>query len=1381
MRVVPVRHLVVCLGLACLAAGSPARAADEPWLEKPFEAEPRAALRASAAGLAGETEENSPWFRLLLDEARWSLDADGRFTLKRRRVLRILTHEGAEEMGDVSASWKPWLEEAPVLRARIVRPNGAVLLLDEKTITETPASSDALLFDDRRVRRAPLPGVEPGALVEWEVVTRRTSAPLAGTLGSHAVAYPYPVGRIRCLVEAPASLPFTWKSLGIDLPPRSSLSGGKVVRLWERVAVPPLPEAEESLPLDVASTPVVEFSTGTSWGDVASRYRTRVEARLGEGPVPADALPRGPFPSRLHEAAALAEWVRREVRYTGLLFGEGAVVPASPAEVARRKFGDCKDQATLLVAALRARGFDAAVALLRAGEEPDVTSALPSLEAFDHAIVQVSGLRGEGLFIDTTSRFERLGEVPVHLQGRLALVCRPGVTGLVRIPIAAAAANTSRTEVAVRIPEAGPPKVTERTVYGGAFESSRREKFDGMTEADRKAFFDAWAEARFGGGTVLKGTVSAPRDLSAPLALETEVEKPGFVQAGDERVTFSLAAGGFLGNLPDPGEGEREHDLVAIPVRQEFEYTLVPPPGFAPADLPPADARNLGPATFTLSAEAGSGGRVALKVVVELKAARLTPAEAGALREALATLREAEPIAITFQHEAEVAAAHGELSKGLEILRGEIRRSPEKAAPHRRLARLYLASGLGDAARAEAREAVRKEPLSPRAWYLLGFVLEHDSYGRLRRTGWSPVEAEKALRKAIELDPKDVEVRFELAILLEHDLRGARYADPARLALSITEYKLLLEKAAGITTIARNYAYVLLRAERPADAVTFLEKRSDAGQMLGLRIAGIAATRGAPKALELLRRDSPEPGGRRTAAFEIGGLLLLLRRYPEAEAFLVEASRGGDGAAAAAVQAETARQLRKFEAPFPQPAAGDPVSVVRAFLAETFTAGADVERLGRLFVASVRDARDSAGKSLLSEWIRAQTRSVARLAETSGIPPAFLRDSVLSTRLTAEGSAEKGWLVTGTMNSAGQGPTRIRVWVAEEGGLPRIVSDDERARLLCWYVLGLASKGDLSGAREWLERGAIEVERNEEETNLLLDPLLPRLRPAGDAGAREIRAAAIAGLAAALPDPILAEARAFQREKPEDPLRAALLYRALVSRTSAEGDRADEAARALLQEALGLLAVIRPDRATAETAALFDIGLRGRLGRAAEACAAAEEHARTHPGCRSVGASLVTYRLAAGDGAGALEAADRLMSRPAPSASDANTAAWARYVAGKTDEKTLELARQAVEGTRRSRPAVLNTLAVICAELGRNEEAHALVVRSMDLEGLDEPFPGDWLAVGRIRENFGLVDEALAAYAKLSQPGGVEPLPDSVEALGARRARALAAGAKKRS
>ena len=490
-------------------------------------------------------------------------------------------------------------------------------------------------------------------------MTRRTSAPLAGTLGSQPVAYSYPAGRIRCQVEAPASLPFTWKSLAIDLSPRQSLSNGKVVRLWERVAAPPLPEAEDGLPPELAASPVVEVLDGR-WGDVASRYRTRVEARLGEGQLPADALPRGPFPSRLHEAAALAEWVRREVRYTGLLFGESAIVPASPAEVVRRKFGDCKDQATLLVAALRSRGFDAAIALLRAGEDPDVTPALPSLEAFDHAIVQV-WLRGEGLFIDTTSRFELLGEVPVHIQGRLALVCRPGVTGLVRIPIAAAATNTSRTEIVVRIPEAGAPKVTERTVYGGAFESGRREKFDGMTEADRKTFFEGWAKARYGGGTVLKGlTVSAPRTLRLRSPSRRRSKSPASCRPGTSASAFSLAAGGFLGQPPRsrgrraPARPRRHSGPAGVRVHPRAASWFL-------SELPPADKRTLGPATFTLDAAAGAEGSVVLKAVVELTASRLTPEEAGALRDALATLREAEPISVTFQHEAEVAAARGEL------------------------------------------------------------------------------------------------------------------------------------------------------------------------------------------------------------------------------------------------------------------------------------------------------------------------------------------------------------------------------------------------------------------------------------------------------------------------------------------------------------------------------------------------------------------------------------------------------------------------------------------------------------------------------------------------------------------------------------------------
>ncbi|MCL4810620.1 MAG: DUF3857 domain-containing protein, partial [Thermoanaerobaculia bacterium] len=242
MRFSNAPRFFVRLGIAAVLGGAPAFAA-EPWLDAPFSADPGAALKAAEAPLAGETGENSPWFRLLLDESRWSFEEDGSYTVAHRRVLRILSHQGAEELGSISASWKPWLEQPPRLKARVIRPNGAALLLDETSIAETPASSDPSLFDDRRVLRAPLPGVEPGALVEWEVVKRRTTPLPGGALGSHTLAFDYPVGRSRCRVDAPAALPVAWKSAGIDLQPRTTLERGRVVRLWERVAVTPLEDA----------------------------------------------------------------------------------------------------------------------------------------------------------------------------------------------------------------------------------------------------------------------------------------------------------------------------------------------------------------------------------------------------------------------------------------------------------------------------------------------------------------------------------------------------------------------------------------------------------------------------------------------------------------------------------------------------------------------------------------------------------------------------------------------------------------------------------------------------------------------------------------------------------------------------------------------------------------------------------------------------------------------------------------------------------------------------------------------------------------------------------------------------------------------------------
>src|SRR4029453_13812941 len=90
------------------------------------------------------------------------------------------------------------------------------------------------------------------------------------------------------------------------------------------------------------------------------------------------------------------------------------------------------DKSTLLVAALRASGIEAYLALLSAGDDQDVSPDLPGIGIFDHAIVYVPG--AQDLWIDATAEYTRVGTLPSSDTDRLALVIRAGEKTLTRTP-----------------------------------------------------------------------------------------------------------------------------------------------------------------------------------------------------------------------------------------------------------------------------------------------------------------------------------------------------------------------------------------------------------------------------------------------------------------------------------------------------------------------------------------------------------------------------------------------------------------------------------------------------------------------------------------------------------------------------------------------------------------------------------------------------------------------------------------------------------------------------------------------------------------------------------------------------------------------------------
>ena len=62
---------------------------------------------------------------------------------------------------------------------------------------------------------------------------------------------------------------------------------------------------------------------------------------------------------------AITRFVRNEVSYLAIEFGHRAIIPKPALQTLNDRYGDCKDQSTLLCNMLRAAGIEARPALVR--------------------------------------------------------------------------------------------------------------------------------------------------------------------------------------------------------------------------------------------------------------------------------------------------------------------------------------------------------------------------------------------------------------------------------------------------------------------------------------------------------------------------------------------------------------------------------------------------------------------------------------------------------------------------------------------------------------------------------------------------------------------------------------------------------------------------------------------------------------------------------------------------------------------------------------------------------------------------------------------------------------------------------------------------------
>jgi tetratricopeptide (TPR) repeat protein len=290
----------------------------------------------------------------------------------------------------------------------------------------------------------------------------------------------YPVRRFRYVVEAPIERPLSWAGRGA---PDPVVTIGDNVRVYDFVDedVPGI-EGESNMPPWLEVARYLSVSTYASWGDLGRWYEDliRDQLRLDDELRAVVTRLKGEASDNDDLVRRIYEYVVTQTRYVGIELGIHGWKPYPVTEVHRRRYGDCKDKASLLVVLLREAGIDAHIALVRTSNLGHEGESPPSMWAFNHAIAWVPHL---DLFLDGTAERSGWRELPSMDQGALALIVDGDKSRLVTIPVQPADANLNTSDYVLRLVDDGTMVVdgTER-FRGHANARERRELADPATQ-----------------------------------------------------------------------------------------------------------------------------------------------------------------------------------------------------------------------------------------------------------------------------------------------------------------------------------------------------------------------------------------------------------------------------------------------------------------------------------------------------------------------------------------------------------------------------------------------------------------------------------------------------------------------------------------------------------------------------------------------------------------------------------------------------------------------------------------------------------------------------------------------------------------------------------
>lgn len=586
--------------------------------------------------------------RVVLRQEVDRVNPDGTKSSWTQLILRVESREGASQLRRYGIGYQSD-QSIEVQRGRLYRQDGSV--------SDAPVGSRRGFTGGEFVRgqgfTLAFPPLSPGDILELRYRIDDQEQGFFGDYYGRTVAFQdqVHVDRMRFVLIAPRSRELYFHSPGARVGEPREIAGDETrTWVWERSGAEPL-ESEPNMPWMKEALPTLQVSSFKDWNTFSRWYwglvkgqhevDDAIRAKVAE-------LTQG-APTTEDKIRRIYEFVVTEIGYSDdWEFGVHGFKPYNATKIFARRFGDCKDKATLIGTMLSVIGVEAHPVLIF-GEDGRGREdlSLPLMSHFNHCISWVD-FEG-GIFLDGTAEYHPYKTLPSMDYGAEVVVIKPEQALLKEIPFRGPMANGMKERHEVVLSADGAGRVKSTLLGSGTFDVILREWM--TTEGRRREELQPKVGRFYNGAKVLKVEAGDPVDLSKPLPVEVEAVIPRMLRPGQDggfelvemrSWLFDLVylRGGKLSDLA--ADSRRTHDVVlSVPSGVEEAVRYVLPKGTRVRSLPKAVQLKTSFGTYERIYVRKQGG-VEVRRVLRIETNRIPQAQYEAFRKFVEQIDRAE-------------------------------------------------------------------------------------------------------------------------------------------------------------------------------------------------------------------------------------------------------------------------------------------------------------------------------------------------------------------------------------------------------------------------------------------------------------------------------------------------------------------------------------------------------------------------------------------------------------------------------------------------------------------------------------------------------------------------------------------------------------------